>query len=96
MEIKTFGFACKIRNIAFYNSAIKYRSKIAIIKTITLTRKEFEMFKNDLYHPWSFLKDTCQELKEGIFTGVRITDGTTKIIVDTQGYDYARYVAIES
>lgn len=96
IEIKTLSFASKPSDIVEAKST-KYRerSTVAIIKTVLLSKKEFLAFINDFFYEWSFLKETCIELEEGIFTAVRVTNGTTKVIVDTQGFNYARYVAIE-
>lgn len=96
IEIKTLSFASKPSDIVEAKST-KYRerSTVAIVKTIILSKKEFLAFINDFFHEWSFLKETCIELEDGIFTAVRITDGIKKIVVDTQGFNYARYVALE-
>ena len=96
IEIKTLSFASKPSDIVeAKNTKYKERSTVAIVKTIILSKKEFLAFINDFFHEWSFLKETCIELEDGIFTAVRITDGITKIVVDTQGFNYARYVALE-
>lgn len=96
IEIKTLSFASKPSDIVEAKSTkYKERSTVAIVKTVLLSKKEFLAFINDFFHEWSFLKETCVELEGGIFTAVRVTNGTTKVIVDTQGFNYARYVAIE-
>lgn len=98
IEIKTLSFASKPSDIIEAKSSrYRERSTVAIVKTVLLSKKEFLAFINDFFHEWSFLKNTCRWLeKEKVFTTVRVTNGTTKVIVDTQGFNYARYVAIET
>lgn len=55
------------------------------IKKIRLNKNEFKEFVNNLLQDYKFLKN------ENI---VEVTDGITSLIVDTQGYNYARYVGI--
>ena len=102
MEIKKLKFISKVKDLKEYKERAqeaKYveEENVAIIKTITLSPAEFKKFTNDFFEPQQFLINTCDWLeKEKAFTGVRVTDGATKIVVYTYGNKYARYVAIET
>ena len=102
MEIKKLKFISKVKDLKEYKERVqeaKYveEENVAIIKTITLSPAEFKKFTNDFFEPQQFLINTCDWLeKEKAFTGVRVTDGTTKIIAYTYGNKYARYVAVEA
>ncbi|MBM6876079.1 hypothetical protein [Fusobacterium mortiferum] len=102
MEIKKLKFISKVKDLKEYKERVqeaKYveEESIAIIKTITLSPAEFKKFTNDFFEPQQFLINTCDWLeKEKAFTGVRVTDGITKVVVYTYGNKYARYVALEA
>lgn len=102
MEVKKLKFISKVKDLKEYKERVqeaKYveEENVAIIKTITLSPAEFKKFTNDFFEPQQFLINTCDWLeKEKAFTGVRVTDGTTKIIAYTYGNKYARYVAVEA
>ena len=80
----------------------KYKDEVIIVKTITLNDKDFKQFTNNLLDDYNFIKDN--ELYYKVETDPdynrldRVLLITSKnvdygIIVDTQGYSYARYTA---
>lgn len=101
MEIKTLNFIAKPANIEVLKDRLKDKKfieieRVGIIKTIQLDKDSWKKFINNFFEDQDFLKDTCFVVdNEDIFTAVRITDGSTSIVVNTQGYDYAKYVAFE-
>ncbi len=101
MEIKKLKFISKVKDLKEYKERVKderyvEEENVAIIKTVTLSIKEFKKFTSDFFEAQDFLINTCDWLEqEKVFTAVRVTDGATKIVVYTYGNKYARYVAIE-
>jgi len=69
-----------------------------IEKVIQLTDVQYLYFKMDLLHEYPFIKENAEHMfmdKYGVRHGLLITGETVRdgILVDAQGYDYARYTA---
>lgn len=96
MEVK---FAKKVPNLVEYKKRVEIKDyskrKIYVDKEIKLSIEDFKNFSENLLNDYSFLKDSCKFIEsKNLFSGSIITDGKNKIIVETQGYDYPRYIAI--
>lgn len=92
-------FVKKVPNLVEYKKKVEIKDyskrKIYIDKEIKLSTEDFKKFSENLLTDYSFLKDFCKFIEsKNLFSGSIITDGKNKIIVETQGYDYPRYVAI--
>lgn len=90
----------KIENIKEVKKSIKNRKSIKtfflIKKEILLSKDDFKNFNNNFFKEYDFLKNTCEWIEDKkIYSGVRVTDGKFSVIIDTQGYNYARYVGKE-
>lgn len=81
----------------------QYKDEVVVVRTIVLSDKDFEQFINALLDDYSFIKDSKNHYKIEItnpeysrldavmlITSQGVDFG---IIVDTQGYDYAKYTA---
>lgn len=83
----------------------RYKDEVVVVKTITLSDKDFERFINHLLDDYNFIQDYVRENhynievfnidyarldKVMLITSQGVDFG---IIVDTQGYNYARYTA---
>lgn len=101
MEIKTLNFISKPANIYLLKKFSKderyiEEETVAITKTISLQQQDWKNFINNFFKEQEFLKNTCSFIEEkNVFTAVRVTNGIINLIVQTSGYDYARYVAFE-
>lgn len=96
LEVK---FVKKVVNMIEYRKRIENKDyskrKIFINKEIKLSKEDFKTFSENFLIDYSFLKDSCKFIEsENLFSGSIITDGKNKIVVETQGYDYPRYVSI--
>tara|TARA_R100000742_G_C4269970_1_gene88566 strand:- start:388 stop:783 length:396 start_codon:yes stop_codon:yes gene_type:complete len=61
-------------------------TNVTIQKVIVMTNKEWNVFVSDFFKPQDFLPGVVEVINE---------DKYISIIVDSQGYDYARYVGFE-
>lgn len=98
-EVLEVKFVKKVANIIEYRKRIEkkdYSKRIIFInKEIKLSKENFKSFSENFLIDYQFLKNSCEFIKtENLFSGLIITDGKDKIIVETQGYDYPRYIAI--
>lgn len=96
MEMK---FVKKVRTLIEYKKRVEIKDynkrKIYIDKEIKLSTEDFKNFSENLLTDYSFLKDSCKFIEsKNLFSSSIITDGNNKIIVETQGYNYPRYVGI--
>lgn len=96
MEVK---FAKKVPNLVEYKKSVEIKNfskrKIYIDKEIKLSTEDFKNFSENLLTDYSFLKDFCKFIEsKNLFSGSIVSDGKNKIVVETQGYDYPRYVAM--
>lgn len=95
MEVK---FVKKVTNLVEYKKRIEIKDyskrKIYIDKEIKLSKEDFKSFSENLLDNYLFLKNSCKFIDKDLFTGIIITDGKNKIVVETQGYDYSRYVSV--
>lgn len=93
MEVK---FVKKVRTLIEYKKRVEIKNyskrKIYINKEIKLSTEDFKNFSENLLNDYSFLKDSCKFIDKNLFSGLIITDGRNKIIVETQGYNYPRYI----
>ena len=96
MEMK---FVKKVRTLIEYKKRVEIKDyskrKIYIDKEIKLSLEDFKNISENLLTDYSFLKDSCKFIEsKNLFSSSIITDGKNKIIVETQGYNYPRYVGI--
>lgn len=76
----------------------KQRNRFVIEKTINLEAEEFDTFANDLFADWVFIKENV-ELMRVDRNGtrhcilVKARGETGDILVESEGYEYARYAA---
>lgn len=77
-------------------------TKCLPIKILDLNQKEFEKFTNDFYRQYDFLENTdfgnsCKFHNQVclMVLQVRNEDTCESIYIDTQGYNYCRYVGYE-
>lgn len=96
MEVK---FVKNVPNLVENKKRVEIKDyskrKIYIDKEIKLSTEDFKSFSENLLTDYSFLKDSCKFIEsKNLFSGSIVTDGKNKIIVETQGYDYPRYVAV--
>ncbi|MHD0317023.1 hypothetical protein [Fusobacterium sp. THCT1E2] len=96
MEVK---FVKNVPNLVENKKRVEIKDyskrKIYIDKEIKLSTEDFKNFSENLLTDYSFLKDSCKFIEsKNLFSGSIVTDGKNKIIVETQGYDYPRYVAM--
>lgn len=96
MEVK---FVKNVPNLVENKKRVEIKDyskrKIYIDKEIKLSTEDFKNFSENLLTDYSFLKDSCKFIEsKNLFSGSIVTDGKNKIIVETQGYDYPRYVAV--
>lgn len=95
MEVK---FVKKVRTLIEYKKRVEIKDyskrKIYVDKEIKLSTEDFKNFSENLLNDYSFLKDSCKFIDKDLFSSLIITDGKNKIVVETQGYNYPRYIAI--
>lgn len=96
MEVK---FVKKVRTLIEYKKRVEIKDyskrKIYVNKEIKLSTEDFKNFSKNLLTDYSFLKDSCKFIEsKNLLSGSIITDGKNKIVVETQGYDYQRYVTM--
>ena len=77
----------------------KYGKKVRIEKEITLSETEYETFINNLNDDYAFIaknKELMYTDKDGVWHCilVRSKENPHMILVQSEGYDYARYTAI--
>lgn len=79
-----------------YTSPYAELAKYKVIKEVKLSREEFEQFKKDLIRTRSWLTDLGTHTEEDGVPVVRVftNSESTELLVDTQGYDYPRYVGL--
>lgn len=96
MEVK---FVKNVPNLVENKKRVEIKDyskrKIYIDKEIKLSTEDFKNFSENLLTDYSFLKDSCKFIEnKNLFSGSIITDRKNKIIVETQGYNYPRYMAV--
>lgn len=74
------------------------KTEFIIEKTIVLTTREFDIFLNDLMEDYQFIADHTDLMYEddnGVWHCILITsaDASFGILVQSEGYSYARYAA---
>ena len=89
----------KARSIEHYLHEDGEKVEVKIEKRITLDRAEFVKFSEDLMGDYEFLKanaDICGETEKGERRCIRIDseDVSYSIVVDLDGYTWARYAGI--
>ncbi|QNM15536.1 hypothetical protein [Fusobacterium hominis] len=98
MTKETLRFVCKRANLEGIKKDMKKfgeTRQVVIIKKVKLSAAKYREFTNNLFDEYDFLKNTCEYIDDlGAFTAVEITNEKSSLVVETQGYDYARYVAI--
>ncbi|MBR8700219.1 hypothetical protein IX317_000469 [Fusobacterium sp. DD29] len=98
MELKTLRFICKRGNLESAKKDIKKYGEsrqVIITKNIKLTKAQFNHFTDNLFAEYDFLKDSCEYIEDfNAYTAVSVTDGAHKVVVETQGYNYPRYISI--
>ncbi len=60
---------------------------VTIQKVIVMSNKEWDLFVSDFYKPQDFLPSVVEVINK---------DKHISIIVDSQGYNYARYVGFKA
>lgn len=70
----------------------------SIMKTIVMTAKEFTAFTDNLLVDQDFIKQNngLMRVQEGVYYVLEVTTPNIgiSILIDSEGYDYARYTAI--
>ena len=89
----------KARSIEQYLHEAGEKVEVKIEKRITLDRAEFVKFSDDFMGDYEFLKanaDICGETEKGERRCIRIDseDVSYSIVVDLDGYTWARYAGI--
>lgn len=77
----------------------RYGTKIKVEKEIILPQAEYNAFINDFYSEYSFITENKKLMyidKDGVWHCilVRSKENPHMILVQSEGYDYARYAAI--
>ena len=88
----------RLEDLVSWDKVAKQRSRFAIETTIELEKSEFEYFANDLFADQDFIKENIELMrvdKNGIRHCILVkaigqSDG---ILVESEGYEYARYAA---
>lgn len=80
-------------------SGAKAKREVVIEKTINLTPAEFAAFCDDLLEEKDFIKENRDLMKvdeNGVWHCIKVTARGSKVsvLVDCEGYDYARYTAV--
>jgi hypothetical protein len=81
-----------------WDKVAKQRGWFLVEKTIELERAEYERFANDLFSDQDFIKENRELMhvdKDGVRHCLLVTakGETNGILVESEGYDYARYAA---
>ena len=101
-EGKIVVFACgKLSSLKIVKSDIKKYGgdpeDVLIKKEIILSKEDFKNFNKDYFEDYKFLKNVeCgydTELEKSLC--IRVTDGSESVVVNTEGYSYARHVGLE-
>lgn len=93
--------ACFIRKACTLNELKKFTgegSEYVVERTIELEPVAYREFSNDLLEDREFLKENVKQMyvdgeKVWHCLLVKAKDGRDGILVETEGYDYARYAA---
>lgn len=89
-------FVSKIKNLKGYKLTLAVQmfpitpAKYNVIKDIKVSEEEYQKLTNNFYEGWAWLPETAHE--NGVLNCVRINE---KLLVANEGYDYARYIALE-
>lgn len=80
-------------------SGAKAKREVVIEKTINLAPAEFTAFCDDLLEDRDFIKENRDLMKvdeNGVWHCIKVTARGSKVsvLVDCEGYDYARYTAV--
>lgn len=97
--------ACSIRDWAETIEMMKYNGQkptaveVVIEKTITISKEEFLRFASDLQDDKRFIRENkslmrVDEKQVWHCIKVRAIGIKQRILVESEGYDYARYVAV--
>lgn len=87
-----------LEDLITWDKVAKQISRFVIEKTIELEKAEFENFANDLFADKDFIKENVELMhvdKNGIrhCILVKARGETGGILVESEGYEYARYAA---
>jgi hypothetical protein len=87
-----------IEELIRWDKAAKQRSWFVIEKTIELGRAEFESFAGDLFADQDFIKENMELMrvdKSGIRHCILVKEQGrgSGILIESEGYEYARYAA---
>lgn len=86
MIVKTKSWVAKAKDIKTLEKEEKDEYEWNEVRhIIILTNQEMNELKRD------FLKD--RDYLKGLKGQIMVTNGITELLIDTSGYDYARYVA---
>lgn len=98
MKKENLRFVCKRGNLELVKKDLKKFGEeraVVVTKKIKLSKKEFRVIADNLFDKVDFLANSCEWKNEyQAYTAVEVTDGAQSIVIETQGYDYPRYVAI--
>jgi hypothetical protein len=87
-----------LTDLITWDKVAKQRSRYIIEKTMELEKEEFYNFANDLYADQDFIKENVELMrvdKNGIrhCILVKAKGEICGILVESEGYEYARYAA---
>lgn len=82
-----------------YNGETVKKVEVAVEKTITLKKDEFQKFADNLLDDSEIVKENIDLMREdenGVWHCIKVTSRGLpySILVESEGYDYARYTAI--
>lgn len=88
----------RIDDLLTWDKVAKQRSKFVIEKTIELDKAEYDRFANDLFSDRDFIKENIELMrvdKNGVkhCISVKARGENGGILVESEGYEYARYAA---
>lgn len=88
----------RLEDLITWDKVAKLRSQFIIEKTIELEKAEFDNFANDLFADLDCIKENVELMqidKNGIrhCILVKVRGETGGILVESEGYSYARYAA---
>jgi len=81
-----------------WDKVAKQRSRFVVETTIELEKTEFDIFGNDLFADQDFIKENVELMyvdRNGIRHCILVKERGQNggILVESEGYDYARYAA---
>lgn len=82
-----------------YNGETVKKVEVTVEKTITLKKDEFQKFVDNLLYDSEIVKENVDLMrvdKNGVWHCIKVTSRGLpySILVESEGYDYARYTAI--